>query len=67
MKEYIAPLDDDDDDDADDYDIADTEMASHSFAIVFRSFVYFLVTGISKRNGMLSRNFWRMKNFKFIW
>ena len=49
MKELIAPLDDDDDDDdADDDndDIADTEMASHSFAIVFRSFVYFMVTGI---------------------
>ena len=40
MKELIAPLDDDDD--ADDDDNADTEMASHSFAIVFRSFVYFL-------------------------
>ena len=47
-KELIAPLDDEGDDDADD-DITDTEMASHSFAIVFRSFVKFLVTGISKR------------------
>ena len=66
MKELIAaPLDDGDDDadDDNDDDNADcvkkghflegginTEMASHSFAIVFRSFVYFLVTGISKRN-----------------
>ena len=48
-KELIAPLDDEGDDDADNDDIADTEMASHSFAIVFRSFVYSLVTGISKR------------------
>ena len=53
MKELIAaPLDDGDDDadDDNDDDNADTEMASPSFAIVFRSFVYFLVTGTSKRS-----------------